>query len=290
MTMDGKVALVTGATSGHGLAVARALARAGAELTIHGRSEAKCRRAQALIAEETGREPGVLLCDLGSRADIDRAADEVLGWRKPLHLLVDNAGAVFARRTETADGREATFGVNYLGTFQLTLRLLPLLRESAPARIVVVSSDTHRIARLDLEDLDFRSGFYDLMTSYGRSKLALVYFTRELARRLRGTGVTVNAVDPGPVQSEIGQNNPGFAARLLKDVVMARFFAPAEVACETAVFLATSPEMEGVSGGYYRFMDRREPTLDRRDPDGVGARLWAQSAAMTGVDAPQPRP
>lgn len=284
--MDGKVCLVTGATSGHGLAVARALARRGAELIVHGRNEARVRQVRDEVAAETGREPAGLLCDLSSRADIDRAASEQLATGRPLHLLVANAGAVFLRRTETVDGVEATFGVNYLATFQLTLRLLPRLLESAPARIVVVASDAHRVARLDLDDLQTRRRF-GMMKAYGRSKLALIYFTRELARRLRGTAVTVNAVDPGPVRSAIGQNNPGLAADLTR-LMMDRFFPPAEEAAETALRLATSPELEGVSGGYYRFVDRREPSLDRRDPAGLGLRLWQESARLTGVDFPAP--
>ena len=281
--MEGRVCLVTGATSGHGLAVARALARLGAELVVHGRSAEKCKAVQAQIAAETGREPGILLADMASRADIDRAADEVLATGRPLHVLVNNAGVVSREREETVDGVEVTFAVNYLATFQLTLRLLERLRESAPARIVIVSSDTHRIASLDLDDLGLRRG-YNFMKAYGRSKLALVHFTRQLALRLRGSGVTVNAVDPGPVQSNIGQNNPGLTADLLK-VVMRRFFKPADEACDTAVYLATSPEVEGVSGGYFRFMERKDPSVGRGVPD-LAPRLWDLSLRMTGVREP----
>lgn len=282
--MEGKRCLVTGATNGHGLGVAGALARAGAEVVVHGRSEARCRAVQSELEALCGRRPEMLLADLSSRAEVDRAADELLADGRPLHVLVNNAGAVFKERTETVDGVESTFAVNYLATFQLTLRLMPLLRQGAPSRVVNVSSDAHRIVRLHLDDLEMRRGWYDLMTAYGRSKLAMIYFTRELARRLRGTGITVNAVDPGPVRSGIGQNNPGLAATLLEAVVMP-FFVPADRACETAVFLATSPEMEGVSGGYYRFMDRREPSVDRKYPT-VGARLWSESVRYTGADLP----
>jgi len=277
--MDGKVCLVTGATSGHGQAVAKALARLGANVIVHGRSEERCRETQHLIAEETGREPAVLLCDLSSRDDIDRAASELLDRGQPLHVLVNNAGGVWQRRTESVDRSEMTFAVNYLAAFQLTLRLRERIEASAPARIVNVSSDMHRMVSLDIDDLDLERR-YSWHRAYSHSKLALLYFTLELARRLWGTGVTVNAVDPGPVRSGIGRNNGGIASRMLPAVMS--LFPPADRACETAVHVATSPSLEGVSGRYFRFMTDKEPGVRRSEPE-LGRRLWELSAERTGV-------
>jgi len=282
--MQGRSCLVTGATSGHGRAVARALAERGADVILLGRSPGKCRAVQEEIADATGKPPAILLCDLASRREVDRAARELLDSGRPLHVLVNNAGLVNLRREETVDGLEATFAVNYLAHFQLTLRLLPRLRDCAPARIVNVSSDTHRIARLDLDDLGLQRG-YGWLRAYARSKLALVHFTVELARRLgeQGDGVTANAVDPGPVASGIASNNAGIAYGLISPLIRGLFPGP-ERAARTAVELATSPGLEGRSGGYWKFGRERRPRLDRRTPD-LGRRLWQESARLCGVEA-----
>jgi NAD(P)-dependent dehydrogenase (short-subunit alcohol dehydrogenase family) len=280
--MQGRVCLVTGATDGHGLAVARGLARRGADVVLLGRNPEKCRRVQAEIAAENGgKSPEILLCDLASREAIDRAAAEYLASGRPLHVLVNNAGLVSQARQVDAEGNELTFAVNYLAMFQLTLRLLPRLLESAPARIVNVSSDTYRLATLDFDDLQLERG-YSFMRAYARSKLAILYFTLELARRLRGRGVTVNAVDPGPVASNIGANNPGLAYRLAAPVIRA-FFPSAERAARTALMLATDRELDGVTGGYYRSLRRRERPLEF--DEALSLRLWRTSAERTRAEA-----
>ena len=279
--MKGRVCLVTGATDGHGRAVASGLAASGADLVLLGRSAEKCRRVQAEIAAESGgKSPEILLCDLASREAVDRAASEYLASGRPLHVLVNNAGLVSQARTTNAEGIELTFAVNYLSMFQLTLRLLPRLLESAPARIVNVSSDTYRMATLDFDDLQLERG-YSFMRAYGRSKLAITWFTLELARRLEGRGVTVNAVDPGPVASNIGANNPGLAYRIARPVIR-RLFPSPERAARTALMLATDPALEHSSGGYYRSLRRRERPLafDAQ----TSARLWKLSAELTRVD------
>ena len=265
---------MTGATSGHGRAVAGWLARLGGEVVLLGRSEARCHETRAEIARQTGVEPDILLCDLASRRDIDRAATGWLARGRPLHVLVNNAGLVNLRRRETEDGVEQTFAVNYLAHFQLTLRLLARLRESTPARVVNVSSDVHRVSSLDLDGPEHSRRGYGLFRAYGRSKLAIVHFTRELARRLEGSGVTVNALDPGPVESRIGQNHPGLAADLLT-LIMRHTFPEADWAARTAVWLAASPELGGRSGGYYKYGRLRAPGVGR-DPT-VGPRLWQLS-------------
>ena len=282
--MTGKVCLVTGATSGHGRAVAKALARKGADLVLLGRNAEKCREVQDEIAADTGKTPEVLLCDLASREHIDRAADEFLARGGALHLLVNNAGLVNLERKENAEGLELTFAVNYLSMFQLTLRLLGRMTQNAPARIVNISSDTYRIASLDLDDLQLRRG-YSVTRAYGRSKLAILHFTLELARRLEGSGVAVNAVDPGPVASNIGANNPGTLYRLASPMIR-HLFPSADRAARTALLVATAPELAGATGGYYRSLKRRARPLRDSDPE-LAAGLWRESARLTGVDWPE---
>jgi NAD(P)-dependent dehydrogenase (short-subunit alcohol dehydrogenase family) len=282
--MEGRVCLVTGASDGHGRAVARALARRGADVVLLGRSPEKCRRVQAEIEGECGKSPELLLCDLSSREGIDRAAAEYLASGRPLHVLVNNAGLVSQAREENAEGVEMTLAVNYLATFQLTLRLLPRLRDSASARIVNISSDTYRIASLDLDDLQLRRS-YSFMRAYGRSKLAIVYFTLELARRLGHAGVNVNAVDPGPIASNIGANNSGLAYRIAGPLIKS-LFPSADRAARTALMVATDPDLDDATGGYWRSRKRRERPLDF--DAGLSERLWRVSAELTGADLHPP--
>jgi NAD(P)-dependent dehydrogenase (short-subunit alcohol dehydrogenase family) len=271
---------VTGATSGHGRALALALARESAELVILGRSPEKCREVRAEIADATGgTAPEVLLCDLASRREIDRAADAYLASGRPLHVLVNNAGLVSLARRESADGIELCFAVNYLAGFQLTLRLLPRLLSVAGARIVNVTSDTHRLARLDLDDLGLRRG-YRMFRAYARSKLAIVLFTRELARRLAGRGVSCNAVDPGPVASGIGSDNPGLAYRLVGPLIRNLFPSP-ERASRLALRLCADPELAQRSGEYWRLGRPRAPRV--RGERELAPRLWAASEALSGA-------
>ena len=281
--MKGKTCLVTGSTSGHGLAVAEALGRLGADIIIHGPDRPSCDAARERIGSLTGERPGVIVCDFASRRDIARAAGEFLSLNRPVHVLVNNAGMVNQHLRLSADGIEETFAVNYLAMFQFTLLVLPRVIGAAPARIVNVGSDAHMIASIDLGDIDGSRKKYSIMGSYGRSKLAVAYFTRELARRLAGTGVTVNAVDPGPMATNIA-NKPELLPRIANAVIK-RTFPPPARAARTAVHLAISPDVEGVSGGYFRFMKMKEPRLRAADPP-FGARLWEASARITGADYP----
>jgi NAD(P)-dependent dehydrogenase (short-subunit alcohol dehydrogenase family) len=281
--MTGRVCLVTGASDGHGRAVAEALSAAGADLVLLGRNPEKCETAQREIAEATGRKPELLLCDLMNRTDVDRAADEYLASGRPLHLLVNNAGLVNLHRQVNAEGLEQTFAVNYLSMFQLTLRLMERLTESAPARVVNISSDTYKIAKLELDDLQLERS-YSVSQAYARSKLAIVYFSLELARRVEGTGVTVNAVDPGPVASNIAANNEGLLYSLAKPMIR-HLFPSAARAARTCLLVATDPALETASGGYWRSRTRRERPLKQPDPE-LAAGLWRESVRLTGVDLP----
>jgi NAD(P)-dependent dehydrogenase (short-subunit alcohol dehydrogenase family) len=279
--MTGRVCLVTGATDGHGRAVAEALASAGAELVLLGRNPEKCEVVQREIADRTGRKPDILLCDLMNRTDVDRAADDYLASGRPLHLLVNNAGLVNLHRQLNVEGLEQTFAVNYLSMFQLSLRLFERMKESAPARIVNISSDSYKIAKLELDNLQLERG-YSVSQAYARSKLAIVYFTLELARKIEGTGVTANAVDPGPVASNIAANNPGVLYSLAKPMIRYLFPSPAKAA-RTCLLIASDPELVTSTGGYWRSRKRRDQPLKNRDPQ-LSEDLWNASVRLTGVD------
>lgn len=283
--MTGRVCLVTGATDGHGRAMAKLLAARGAEVVVHARERAKADRVCGEIAAETGRKrPEILLADLSSFAAIDAAAESYLESGRPLHVLVNNAGLVGLQRRTNAAGHELTFAVNYLAHFRLTLRLLATLRASGGARIVNVGSDSYRVGRLDFDDLMLENR-YSMTRSYAQSKLAILYSTLELAGRLRNarTDVCVNAVDPGPVASNIGANNPGLAYRLVGPLIR-RIFPSAERAARTALWVATDPALEGASGGYYRSLARREKPL-AFDPE-TSRRLWEESLRLNGIADP----
>lgn len=282
--MAGRVCLVTGATNGIGRAAAFALGRRGASLVLVARSRQRGERTVAALREATGAgDVTLLLADLTSQAEIRRLAAEFLALGRPLHVLLNNAGVILRRREETVDGIEATFAVNHLAYFLLTSLLLGRLRESAPARIVNVASDAHAQAggRLDFDDLESRRR-YGAMRVYGKSKLANLLFTRALARRLEGTGVTVNAVHPGFVGSNFARNN-GWAAAL--GMTLLRPFARSpEKGAETVVWLCTAPELTGVSGRYFHDLREHAPRPFATN-DADAERLWEVSARMTGLAA-----
>ncbi|HOW84060.1 MAG TPA: SDR family NAD(P)-dependent oxidoreductase [Spirochaetota bacterium] len=278
--MSGRRTVITGATSGHGRALATALTSMGADCLMIGRNRAKCEETVSLIRDKTGRAPGFVLCDLSSLRDIERAAREILADSRPIHILINNAGLVSQRYSETVDGNEETFAVNYLSMYALTIMLKPRIVESAPARIINVSSDTHRIGALDLDDIQGRNRRYTFMGAYSRSKLAVVHFTVELARLLEGTGVTVNAVDPGPIASGIA-DKPGVIPAIANAVIRLTFPSP-EKACRTALHLAVSEEVAGTTGGYFRFMKMKPPKTVQK-PGDFGMRLMHLSAKMTGA-------
>jgi retinol dehydrogenase-12 len=273
-----RVCLLTGATLGIGRAAAEALAPMGMELVLVARD---LTRLEALAAELRKRSPGarvgVLAGDLSRMSEVRRIAREFRATHPRLDVLLNNAGALFAGRELTPEGLERTLALNHLAYFALTEELLPVLRSSAPARIVNVSSDAHRGMRLDLDDLNYARGRYRPFVAYGRSKLMNILFTRELSRRLEGTGVTVNAMHPGFVRSGFGQNNHGFLGKLIK--LGQAFARTPERGARTLVYLATSPEVEGVTGKY--FHDERESRTSVAATDmEVARRLWDASVRL----------
>jgi len=248
--MQGKTVLVTGANQGIGKAVALALARQGARITIVTRSEEKGRGASAEIeAACESAKVDLIVADLSSQTEVKRAAAEFRSRHDRLDVLVNNAGVFVPSRHMTADGVEETFAVNHLSYFLLTRELLDLLRKSAPSRIVNVSSAAHRYGTMHWNDLEFAKHHYSAWSAYTQSKLANVIFTYELARRLDGTGVTANAAHPGVVGSGFGRTYPGPMALLY--TLGRPFMLTPEQGARTSVYLASSPEVEGVSGKYF---------------------------------------
>ncbi len=277
----GKTVLLTGATNGIGLEAAVTLARMGAKLVMIGRDPKRTESAAADVKRRSGSEQvSWLLCDFASQASIRRLADQFRAQHDRLDLLVDNAGGVHDRRTLTEDGIEATFAVNHLGYFLLTNLLLDLLKKSAPARIVMTASQAHRAATLDFDDLGFEKG-YGILKAYNRSKLANVLFTRELAERLKGSGVTVNCLHPGVVATGIWSRAPWFVRPVL-GVVAKLFFTSPKKASETITYLAASDEVANVTGGYFEHNREVKPSRLARDPQ-VAKRLWEVSERLTGL-------
>jgi NAD(P)-dependent dehydrogenase (short-subunit alcohol dehydrogenase family) len=281
--MDGKVCLVTGATSGIGRETALELARRGATVALVARDGARGEATLAEVARAAAGAPPVLfLADLASLGEVRRLAGEVSGRLPRLDVLVNNAGAIHMERKLTPDGHEMTFAVNHLAPFLLTTLLLPRLRASGKARVVNVASEAHRPARLDFEDL-MGERDYAGWKAYGRSKLANVLFTYELARRLDGTGVTTNALHPGVVATGFGRNDPGWLRVAVR--LVSPFLIDARKGSATTVHVATAPELEGVTGRYFarsREAASSPASLDR----GAQRRLWEASERLAGVAVP----
>src|SRR5688572_28422868 len=247
--IEGKTVLVTGATNGIGLESAAGLAGMGAKVIIVGRDAGRIEKALQQIRARSGADAASYLCDFASLKSVNRLADDVLRDVPALHVLVNNAGCVFARRTVTVAGLEATLAVNHLAPFLLTQRLLPLLTASAPARIVTVASGAHRNATMDFDDLGFDRR-YQIMRAYARSKLANVLFSSELARRLAGTGVTSNCLTPGRVATNIWSGAPTWSKPIIK-FWLGRSFIPVGEGAAPVVALASQPEFADVTGQYF---------------------------------------
>ena len=285
MTGAVKTYVITGGSDGIGLECASQVAAIdpGCRIVIVGRSPERTAAAVGRVrAEQPSCRVDSLLCDFADQHAVRRLADDLLKTCERIDVLVNNAGAVFARRHLTADGIESTFAINHLGSFLLTVLLRDRLVESAPARVVFTSSAAHYSATMDLDDLGFEHG-YSIMKAYGRSKLANVLTARRLAQLLEGTGVTVTALHPGAIATNIWSGAPWFARPVLAVVKRWRMETP-EVGGSRLAYLATSREVEGQTGGYYQRNRLREPSELALD-DPLAERVHAESARLTGLDA-----
>ena len=281
--MKGKVVLITGASSGIGKETAMGLAKMGASLVLVCRDREKGETAKEQIARAAGNVSiDLFQADLLPQREVRRVAAEIKATYPRLDVLVNNAGASFMDYAETEDGIERTMAINYFTPFLLTNLLLETLRNSAPSRVVNVTSSEHYNARLDIDNInkDSRMGTVG-SDAYRRSKLTVILFTYELARRLQGTGVTANCLHPGAVRTKMW-DNAGALTPLFR--FMSLFMLSAEKGAQTSIYLASSPEVEGVSGKYF---DKKMPKRSSGTSydEALAKRLWDLSERTTGLVA-----
>jgi NAD(P)-dependent dehydrogenase (short-subunit alcohol dehydrogenase family) len=277
--MTGRICVVTGASRGIGRAAAEALARLGAAVVLVCRRQSDGAEIARELAPEAAEPPDVVTADLSSQASIRLAASQIRNRYPRLHVLINNAGVFTRQRKVTVDGLELQFAVNHLAYFLLTNLLLDQLDAGSPSRIINVSSGAHAGARLDFDDLQGERG-YDGNRAYSQTKLANILFTYELARRVRGSGVTANCLHPGVIGTRLLADYMGVP---VAGGALARTFgAKPEKGAETIVYLASSPEVEGVSGKY--FVNRKAAASSRESYDEANARrLWEVSARLTNL-------
>ncbi len=282
-SMTGNVCLVTGATSGIGEVTVRELARRGAEVLIVGRSPERCAATLERIRQDTGATAvDSLIADLSIQAEVRRLADQVQDRCPRLDVLVNNAGGMYLARRESADGIEMTLALNHLSYFLLTNLLLPLIKRSAPARIVNVASDAHQGGVIEFDDLQHQKRYSGWRT-YQQSKLANILFTYELARRLKGSGVTANTLHPGFVRTNFFQDWGGWIGFITKMGASMIALTP-EQGARTSIYLAASPDVEGVTGQYFVKEKPARSSTRSHDRD-VAQRLWQKSEELTGFSA-----
>ncbi|XP_018609725.1 retinol dehydrogenase 12 [Scleropages formosus] len=276
--LDGKTAIVTGANTGIGKETARDLAKRGARVILACRDVRKAKEAAREIAEDSG-SAGVVPCklDLADTKSICEFAEHIFNTEKAVHFLINNAGVAICPYSTTADGYETQFGVNHLGHFFLTFLLMDMLKQSAPSRVINLSSFVHSMGRIDFEDLNSERSYHPVK-AYVQSKLANVLFTRELARRLEGTGVSVYAVDPGAVHTEMIRHMKS-SLQILVNAFSFLIKTPVEGAF-TTLYCTLTPDLE--SGGYYS--ECAPAKCSRAASDDLAARrLWAVSCHLLGI-------
>ena len=281
MSSSTRTAVVTGANNGIGLETARGLAQRGFHVVLLCRSAGRAQAAKADIETSVaGASTEIVLADLSLQSDVRHAAKEIEQSLDHLDVLVNNAGIQLRKLARTPEGHDMLLATNHLGPFLLTNLLLPLLKASAPSRIVNVASDAHRMGKLRLDVLDRPRGYGIIgMPGYGETKIMNILFTRELARRLEGTGVTVNSLHPGSVNTNLGEP-PKAIKRLLGP-----FFRTPEEGARTSLFLATDPSVEGVTGQYFANSKRADGKLSKQARDDeLAAELWRRSEALVGLD------
>ncbi len=280
--IDGKVCLITGGNSGIGKFTAIGLAKLGATVVMVSRDQARGEAARDEIIKSSGTKSEnveLMVADLASLDSVRRLASDFLQSHSSLHVLVNNAGLILAKRAVTKDGLETTFETNYLSHFLLTNLLLETLKSSAPSRIINVTSDAHLSGHIDFEDLQLSSG-YSAMKSYSQSKLAQVLFTYALAKMLKGTGVTATCVHPGVVATNWGRKSAGFLSLALK--FAGPFSISPEKGADTSVYLASSPDVAEVTGAYFTKRKQVKSSKESYD-EGEAQRLWQVSMKLAGL-------
>jgi NAD(P)-dependent dehydrogenase (short-subunit alcohol dehydrogenase family) len=280
--MHGKVVVITGATSGIGEVAAQRLADMGARIVLVARDKTRGEAALTrLRSTDKNLSHSIHYGDLSRISEMKRLAVEIAAAEPRIDVLINNAGAMFSSRRITEDNLELTFATNHMAYFVLTQGLRERLLASSPARIVNTASDAHKGRVLDFDDLQSTKG-YSAVNVYGRSKLCNILFTRELSRRWRGRGVTVNCLHPGFVATRFGDRSGGFLSLGMR---LAKTFANSpEEGAQTIVYLASSPDVASVSGEYFYKCRPATPTAEARD-DAAAKRLWVESAKLAGIEA-----
>ena len=276
--MDGKLCVITGCTSGVGWEAAKRLAAYGARLVMINRNKGKSERACETLRTSFDTDCTYLLADFADLAQVRKAADTLRQSHNRIDLLVNNVGMHSTTLTRTAAGLETVFCVNHLASLILTWKLLETMKHSAPSRIIQVNSQGHRFGGLDVNDLDWKARHYTGLRGYGASKTAQLLTVWELTELLEGSGVTINAMHPGAVRSNIGSNN-GPLYRWYKEKILARTLGDPAVAGQSIHYLATAPELDTVSGKYFNLTHLEKPAphaLDRK----VGRIVWQESLRL----------
>ncbi|XP_034050382.1 retinol dehydrogenase 13-like [Thalassophryne amazonica] len=290
-TIDGKTVVITGANTGIGKETARALAKRGGRIIMACRDMEKCEAAAKEIRGST-LNPHVYAShlDLASLKSVRQFAERIKEKEQRVDILINNAGVMRCPVGKTEDGFDMQFGVNHLGHFLLTNLLLDKLKASAPSRVINLASLAHIAGEIDFRDLNWENKKFDTKQAYCQSKLANVLFTRELARRLEGTRVTVNAVHPGIVATNLGRHT-GLHQSQFSSFVLSPFFSmlvkSPELGAQPSIFLAIAEELEGITGRYYDVMAEKEPAPQALD-DEVARRLWEVSSRMVGLEENRP--
>jgi NAD(P)-dependent dehydrogenase (short-subunit alcohol dehydrogenase family) len=280
--MNGKIVMVTGATNGIGKVSALELAKMGATVILVSRSAEKCETVAKEIRQAAGHDRVIAMpADLSVQSEIHRLAEQFLAAYTQLDVLLNNAGAIYTAREVSKDGIEMTWALDHLNYFLLTNLLLSALKAAPAARVVNVSSGAHMIGKINFDDVQFNKG-YSGFKAYSQAKLANIMFTYELARRMQGTNVTTNALHPGAVSTGFGQNNAGLFSSVWK--LFGRFTLSAEEGAKTSIYLASSPEVAGVTGKYF---DKCKPIKSNAASyvEADQKRLWDLSAEMVKLPA-----
>ncbi|XP_019566534.1 retinol dehydrogenase 13 [Rhinolophus sinicus] len=286
-TIQGKTVIVTGANTGIGKQTALELARRGGNIILACRDMEKCEAAAKDIRRVTlNHHVNARHLDLASLKSIREFAAKITEEEQQVHVLVNNAAVMRCPHWATEDGFEMQLGVNYLGHFLLTNLLLDKLKASAPSRIINLSSLAHVAGHIDFDDLNWEKRKYDTKAAYCQSKLAVILFTKELSRRLQGTGVTVNALHPGVARTELGRHtgmyNSAFSSFMLGPIFWLLVKSP-QLAAQPSTYLVVAEELEGVSGKYFDGLKEKAPAPEAEDEE-VAQRLWAESTRLVGLE------
>jgi retinol dehydrogenase 13 len=280
-SMEGRVCILTGATSGVGYQAAKRLAQGGAHLVMVCRNTGKALNVQEELKREYGTQIEIVQADFSRLADVRKAAETLLAQYAHIDVLINNAGVHNTRRMLTDGGIETVFCVNHLASFLLTRLLLNRLVESAPARIIQVNSQGHRFGGLDLNDLNWEKRRYKGLQGYGASKVAQLLTVWELSDRLSGSGVTINAMHPGEVRTNIGMNN-GLLYQWYQRYLLWWILKDPAISGNAIYYLAAAPEMAGVSGRFFNLTIEEKPAAHALDRS-LGKRVWEISETLTGL-------